>query len=72
MFKFGWITKFADTGLQIKECLKFYGVACVDSWRKAQAKNYQAVFKSSDKITKNDIAIQTWLRQGFIAIKSKA
>ncbi|CAC9620330.1 Antitoxin HigA / unknown domain [uncultured Gammaproteobacteria bacterium] len=66
MIKLDWVTKFTDTGLQIQECLRFYGVASVDAWHKMKAKNYQVIFKSSDKFNKNDIAIQTWLRQGEI------
>lgn len=64
MIKHDWVEKFTDTSRQIQACLKFYGVASIDAWEKAQSKNYQAVFKSSDVFSKNDIAIQTWLRQG--------
>ena len=34
MIKFGWISKFSDKALQVSECLKFFGVASVDAWRK--------------------------------------
>ncbi len=64
MIKLGWVEKFTDKGLQVQACLKFYGVASINAWEKAQSRNYQAVFKSSDAFSKDDIAIQTWLRQG--------
>jgi len=64
MIKFKWITKFSDKALQIDECLKFFGVASIDAWREMQSNSYRAVFKSSEKFSKDDIAIQTWLRQG--------
>lgn len=66
MIEFGWIKLFKDKGLQIQECLKFYGVASIDAWQQIQLKNYQAAFKASNKFSKNDISIQTWLRQGEI------
>lgn len=64
MIDFGWVNKFKDDALQVDECLKFYGVFSIDIWRKTQNNNYQVAFKSSDKFSKNDIAIQTWIRQG--------
>ncbi len=64
MVGFGWVDKFNDKALQIKACLKFYGVASIDAWHQTQTKNYKVAFKSSDKFSKNDIAIQTWLKQG--------
>jgi addiction module HigA family antidote len=64
MIKFHWVDKFSDQGQQIQECLKFYGVASIKAWHNTQNKNFQAVFKSSDKFSKDDISIQTWLRQG--------
>ncbi len=64
MIKFNWINKFSDQVSQVTECLKFYGVASIDAFRKMQNNNYQVVFKSSDKFNKSDIAIQTWVRQG--------
>jgi addiction module HigA family antidote len=64
MIKFSWVQKFKDKVLQVEECLKFYGVASVDAWHKTQHSNYKVAFKSSDKFSKNDVAIQTWIKQG--------
>jgi addiction module HigA family antidote len=64
MVGFGWVDKFNDKALQIKACLKFYSVASIDAWHQTQNKNYKVAFKSSAKFSKNDIAIQTWLKQG--------
>lgn len=66
MLKFGWIKKYPDKGEQIIECLKFYGVASIAAWNK-QMENYQVAFKSSDQLTQDKVAIQTWLKQGEIA-----
>ena len=64
MIKFGWVKKCSDKQKQIQECLKFYGASSIEAWQQTQKNNYQAVFKSADKFTQNDIAVQTWLRQG--------
>ena len=64
MIEFKWVEHIEDKALQVNECLKFYGVNSVDAWETMQQKNYQAIFKSADKFSKDDIAIQTWLRQG--------
>lgn len=65
MLKFDWVKKFADKGQQVAECLKFYGVSSVKVWQD-QEQNYQVAFKAYEKFNMNDIAIQTWLRQGEI------
>mgnify|MGYP001604431007 CR=1 FL=1 len=65
MIKLNWIEKYADKGLQIIECLKFYGVASIEAWHK-QEQDYKVAFKAYDKCNMNEVAIQTWLKRGEI------
>ena len=34
MVRFGWIRSFENKGDQVRECLRFFGVASVDAWEK--------------------------------------
>jgi addiction module HigA family antidote len=63
MVKFGWITKRASKPQQVSECLSFFGVASVDSWRNQYA-GPLAAFRASDAFEKKTGAVAAWLRQG--------
>ena len=63
MISFGWIRAFADKGEQVAECLRFFGVATVEVWRKEYGEP-MAAFRSSDKFDKHAGSVAAWLRQG--------
>ena len=63
MVKFGWIRYFGNKGDQVRECLRFFGVASVDAWEKQYADPLVA-FRASTKQTKEIGAVAAWLRQG--------
>ena len=69
MVKAGWIKKFEDTVLQLKEVLNFYGVASPEQW-KAVWQNPQCAFRKSEVFESNPQAISAWLREGEIRAKS--
>jgi hypothetical protein len=48
MIDWGWVDKFQNKGDQVRACLKFYGVASIQSFEK-QTQSYQEAFKSCDK-----------------------
>ena len=65
MIKFGWVSKFSDKALQVSECLKFFGVASVDVWRKQyESPPALAAFRASQKHEQKVASIAAWLRQG--------
>ena len=63
MVRFGWIRSFENTGDQVRECLRFFGVASVDAWERQYADPLVA-FRASAKHTKEVGAVAAWLRQG--------
>jgi len=63
MINFGWVRDVADKGEQVAECLRFFGVATVDVWKKEYGEPL-AAFRSSDKFDKHAGSIAAWLRQG--------
>lgn len=63
MISFGWVRAFADKGEQVAECLRFFGVAAVELWKKEYGEP-SAAFRSSDKFTKHTGSVAAWLRQG--------
>lgn len=63
MITFGWIRAFADEGEQVAECLRFFGVATVELWKRKYGEP-SAAFRSSDKFIKHTGAVAAWLRQG--------
>jgi addiction module HigA family antidote len=63
MVRFGWIKKYGDKSLQVAECLRYFGVACVEAWNE----KYQAVvlaYRASEKAAKEQGAVAAWLRWG--------
>lgn len=63
MIRFGWIREFADKGEQVAECLRFFGVASVDVWKREYGKPL-AAFRCSGRYEKEDGSVAAWLRQG--------
>ena len=63
MVKFNWIKAFENKGDQVRECLRFFGVASVEAWEKQYADPLVA-FRASTKHTKEVGAVAAWLRQG--------
>jgi HTH-type transcriptional regulator / antitoxin HigA len=63
MVRFGWIKRYGDKALQVAECLRYFGVACVEAWRE----KYQAVvlaYRTSGNVVKDHGAVAAWLRWG--------
>ena len=63
MVRFGWIRSFENKGDQVRECLRFFGVASVDAWEK-QYGNPLVAFRASATHAKEVGAVAAWLRQG--------
>ena len=65
MTDYKWITKRTNRVQQVAECLRFFGVASVDSWRTRYGNVITAAaFKSSTQFDKKLGAVAAWLRQG--------
>lgn len=65
MVKLGWIENVTD---KLTECLRFFDVTDVSSWRKKYSKTYQNVsFRTSLTFETDWIATLAWLRKGEIA-----
>ncbi|MCB9689725.1 MAG: helix-turn-helix domain-containing protein [Alphaproteobacteria bacterium] len=62
MAKQGWLRRPRDKGEQVEECLSFFGVASVASWRDRYAQPL-AAFRASDKVDKKIGAVAAWLRE---------
>ncbi len=63
MARFDWIRLFANKGDQVRECLRFFGVASVDAWEK-QYRDPLVAFRASAKLPKEVGPVAAWLRQG--------
>ena len=63
MLRFGWIQAFANKGDQVRECLRYFGVASVQAWER-QYNEPLVAFRSSRKLAKEVGAVAAWLRQG--------
>ena len=63
MVRFGWIRAFENKGDQVRECLRFFGVASVEAWEK-QYRDPLVAFRASAKLAKEVGAVAAWLRQG--------
>ena len=73
MINFGWINKCSKKIDQVSECLKYFGVASVSSWRsKYLAPLELAAFKSSEKFEKKRGAVAAWLRQGELIAEQRS
>ena len=63
MVKLGWLRRLSHRGEQVEECLRFFGVAGVEEWKKVCGEPL-AAFRASDKFEKQVGAVAAWLRQG--------
>jgi HTH-type transcriptional regulator / antitoxin HigA len=63
--KHGRVESSRNKGVQVLECLRFFGVASVDVWREQYASPVTA-FRASEKHEKRIGAIAAWLRKGEI------
>jgi HTH-type transcriptional regulator / antitoxin HigA len=62
---YNWVEQCSDRARQVSECLKFFGVASVDSWRARYIDAINAAaFKSSSQFEKKLGAVAAWIRQG--------
>ena len=65
MTDYNWVEKHPDRVQQVADCLRFFGVASVDSWRARYGDVITAAaFKSSHQFEKKLGAVAAWLRQG--------
>ncbi len=62
MINFGWINKFSNKAQQVAECLRFFGVASVEVWKRKWGCNL-AAFRSQKLLDKHKGAIAAWVRQ---------
>lgn len=63
MIQHGWIREFPDTGAQVAECLRFFGVASTKAWQSSYQEPI-AAFRASKRFSIDAAATATWLRQG--------
>ena len=63
MVRFGWVRALENKGDQVRECLRFFGVASVEAWEK-QYRDPLVAFRASAKLAKELGAVAAWLRQG--------
>ena len=72
MVRFGWIKRESSKGLQVAECLRYFGVASVAAWNASYADPAAlgVAYRASEKFSKVSGSVATWLRQGEIAASS--
>ncbi len=63
MMKLGWIRRENNRAEQVAECLRFFGVASVETWRRRYEMPL-ATFRASKRFEKKVGAVAAWLRQG--------
>ncbi len=66
MRKMGWIRSYRDKAKTVSECLQFFGVGSVDTWRSWSAGLGQTAYRMSDSANRAFGSIATWLRFGEI------
>jgi HTH-type transcriptional regulator/antitoxin HigA len=62
MIKVGWVKRRSLKGEQVAECLSYFGVASVQSWRERYA-NPLTAFRASPRFSKGVGAVAAWLRR---------
>lgn len=69
MIRFRWIKREASKGLQVAECLRYFGVASVEAWRASYADpaHLGLAYRASDKFAKVSGHVAAWIRQGELA-----
>lgn len=63
MIKFGWIKRFKDKVLQLKEVLNYFGVVSQAAFNELWK---EALFRRSKSFTSDQMALAAWLRRGEI------
>ena len=63
MIKYAWVKKCQDKSQQMLECLRYFGVATVEAWRK-QYEQPVAAYRASEKLTRVPASVSSWLRVG--------
>jgi HTH-type transcriptional regulator / antitoxin HigA len=63
MVRFGWVAKLSDKAQQVRECLKFFAVSSVSTWRETYTKPV-AAYRASTKLKMVGPSVAAWLRQG--------
>jgi HTH-type transcriptional regulator / antitoxin HigA len=58
----GWVRKHVDKAAQVLECLRFFEVSNVKSWRNSYAA-HSAAFRAPAKFRRDPAAVSAWLRQ---------
>jgi len=71
MVKFGWVKKHADKAQQVMECLRYWGVASVATWR-AQYEQPVAAYRAAPKLVRVPASVSAWLRRGEQAAEKMA
>lgn len=69
MIQHGWVREFRDTGAQVAECLRFFGVASTKAWQSSYQEPI-AAFRASKSFAIDTAATGSWLRQGERAASS--
>lgn len=70
MVKAGWIRAYSDKIEQLKELLRFYGVASPEIWRSYYTCELQVAYRQSKAFESHFGAVSAWLRQGEIMSQS--
>ena len=65
MIKLGWIAKTTDKISQIKEILRFFGVASPEQWKTVWLE-YQVAYRQTQRFETCAESVSAWLRKGEI------
>jgi hypothetical protein len=67
MIEFGWVKRAASTSEQVRECMRFFGVANLDAWRDRYGGVFRHVaFRTSPAFAQRPAAVAAWLRSAEI------
>jgi plasmid maintenance system antidote protein VapI len=71
MIKFGWLPAVHDASDKVSQCLRFFAVPDVQTWRQVYSQALQlAAFRTSPSFKSKPGAVAAWLRQGEIESES--
>ena len=65
MAKLGWIAKTSDKMAQLREVLRFFGVASPDQWETIW-REYQVAYRQTQRFETRAESVSAWLRRGEI------
>lgn len=68
MRKLGWISDVSNPIELVKSCLGFFGVACVDAWRRGYEQPI-AAFRTSKSVRSSPGAVAAWLRRSEVSAR---